>query len=301
MPKQQLREATDADVQNFIKGWGAAPSAPGAPAASASEEPRPGHVPTDDELDWQQRAGKGVAKEGASLITGTGRLINKGIGLVSPSTRDELGELAERIPGVKRMEAFAAEPSSSFAESAGGLGLDLATGFAAPELGIGSRIAQVANKIAPTARYVRGMGLVPTGFGRAAGAASTAGEAAGKGAIGGAVANPDDPETGAIAGAAGGAALPAASAFLRSPIGKTVGGFAARGGVGAGFAGLAHLLGVPHQALTAIGLAPFVHHWHGLGSGIHRFGRYAFDRAGRVIGYIDPVTGGIVAGRVSED
>lgn len=65
------------------------------------------------------RAGQGVAKFGAGAVTGLPRLANAGIGLISPRLSESLGDLAEKVPGVKRMENFAAAPSESKAENLG--------------------------------------------------------------------------------------------------------------------------------------------------------------------------------------
>lgn len=284
-----------------------------ASAASAPAEPDPhraGHVPPPDELDWQQAAGRGVAKEGASLLTGAAHLANRGLGLVAPETSRKLGDLAERVPGVRQMEEFAAEPYQSFAEGVGGTALDVFGAGATPELGLGRGISALANKIAPTMRYVRGARggarLVPTTFGKITGKAATAAETAGKGAIGGAVANPDDPVTGAEIGAAAGAAIPGVGGAMRSPVGQFFGGSLARSlpsaALGAGI-GYRHggVEGGIEGALTGAAIHG-VHHsirsYHSpVGHWLHSFGKKAFDKAGRFIGYIHPLTGGIIAGR----
>jgi hypothetical protein len=107
-------------LDDYLKEIGAPPVGGAAPAASApASASSPGHVPTYDELDYQQKAGQGVAKFGAQALTGIPRAINAGIGLASPNLREKLGDLAERVPGVKRMEAFAASPSEGGWETAG--------------------------------------------------------------------------------------------------------------------------------------------------------------------------------------
>ena len=58
----------------------------GPPGTSKGGGAKPSAGPSDDQLDWQQRAGKGVAKSLAATATGIPRAINAGIGLVAPET-----------------------------------------------------------------------------------------------------------------------------------------------------------------------------------------------------------------------
>lgn len=288
--KEPIKAASDADIDAWIKTLGH-PSADIAEAPAAGGPDRYQGILGSGPLEGVQR---GLAKEGASLAVNTARLGNRAIGLVSPSLRSRLSDLAEQVPGMKGLEAFADAPKEGIGEHIGGFGMDVAGGLGLGEIGVGSKIAQGASMIAPTGRFVRGMGFMPTRWGKVAGAASTAGEAAAKGAIGGAVADPDDPIRGAEFGAAGGAAVPGVSRALGSRMGQFVGGAAARG--------------VPAMGLHALGMhGPGLHLFRHAGSSYHsplgrwltRFGHAVFDRAGRVIGYIDPVTGGLVGGRIA--
>ena len=128
------------DLDKFLKDIGEEP----ADRAKPLDRPDAAAEPTRSagKLDWQQRAGKGVAKSLAGTVTGIPRVINAGIGLASPSLRNTLGDLAEQIPGVKRMEDFAAEPSESWAETFGRLGGEGAQLLLGPgELKLGEKLA----------------------------------------------------------------------------------------------------------------------------------------------------------------
>jgi hypothetical protein len=138
---------------DFMKSLGYPGSA--ATAASKKAEPGgPGHVPTYDELDYQQKAGQGVAKFGAQTLTGIPRAINAGIGLASPNLREKLGDLAERIPGVKRMEAFAASPSEGGWETAGNVAATGASMLVNPfkAFGIAQKLPGVVNAVSAPGR-----------------------------------------------------------------------------------------------------------------------------------------------------
>lgn len=88
----------------------------GAPAEPTEEKP----FNPDDY--WWERSGKGMRKAVAGAVTGIPRAVNAGIGLFSPDLRETLGDLAEKVPGVKSLEDFAQQPSESWAETIGGLG-----------------------------------------------------------------------------------------------------------------------------------------------------------------------------------
>lgn len=303
--KPEPRYLSDKEIDDWYKSTQtAAPAAPGgasaAPAApSAGDDVDRTHqgILAPGPMEGLQR---GFAKEAASLGVGAARLGNRAVGFLSPGLRTSLSDLAERVPGVKELEAFADRPSEDWGETAGGIGFDLAGGAGIGELGVGSKIAQGASRIAPTGRYVRGMGFMPTRWGKVAGAASTAGEAAAKGAIGGAITDPDDPLTGAGLGAVAGAAIPGASAALRSKYGQAMGGFATRGAVSAALTTLGHAFGVPPQVLGVLGIAPFVHHWHGLGRHLHGFGKGAMTAAGRGIRHIPATAAGMAGSRAEQ-
>lgn len=278
---------------------GAAPDAAPAPTELAEPSqaraqwapPAAGHVPEPDELDWQQRAGRGVAKTGAWALTGLGHLANQGVGLASPSMQRSLGDLAESVPGVKQMEEFGAQPYEGAAETIGGGLTQLAAGWATPELGLGRLVSGLGNMVAPTARFARGAALTPTGWGRAVGSAATAAESAGKGAIGGAIADPDNPVEGAKVGAVGGLAPPGLSRLLRSRAGQYVGGAMARAapslGLGAAVGYHGPFMHAAHHGVRS---------WHSpIGRWFDKYGRKLFDQTGKFIGYVNPLTGGLIA------
>jgi hypothetical protein len=140
------------DVDDFMKKMGY--PGEGTTASGKKSAPGPGHVPTYDELDYQQKAGQGVAKFGAQALTGIPRAINAGIGLAAPNLRENLGDLAERIPGVKRMEAFAASPSEGGWETAGNVAATGASMLVNPfkAFGIAQKLPGVVNAVSAPGR-----------------------------------------------------------------------------------------------------------------------------------------------------
>lgn len=117
----------------------------GSGSAESSEDEGPGFLTS---------VARGAAKEGASLLTGTGNLANKAIGLVSPSTRDLLSERASQSPDIQRMQQFGSEPYQNVGEYVGGIGTDIGTGFAIPTGWIGRAVTSVLGRILP-ARTIR--------------------------------------------------------------------------------------------------------------------------------------------------
>ena len=99
------------------KKAGGDPAPEDKPAAAATEE-----KPFNPDDYWWERSGKGMRKAVAGAVTGIPRAVNAGIGLFSPDLQETLGDLAEKVPGVKSLEDFAQQPSESWAETIGGLG-----------------------------------------------------------------------------------------------------------------------------------------------------------------------------------
>ena len=251
---------------------------------STSQETRT--APRYEDLDWQQKMGQGVAKNVAGIATGVPRLINKGIGLVSPGLSESLGDLAERIPGVKRAEEFAASPSEGGFETAGGA---LATGA---ELVAGPGEWKLGEKLAskfPTPTFAGGgKGFVPTPRPWVKTLGDVA-ESTGRGAVAGAIADPDDPGTGATIGAATGGLARPLGGLLRSEIGQMAAGHAARGTAWAAVQGLGHAIGVPAHILWAAGVPEAILFWHSpLGKMLHGGGRRAAELVGRALVKADP-------------
>jgi hypothetical protein len=282
----------DAEVDKLLYGDAGPPGTPSKGGGGAA----PG--PSDDQLDWQQRAGKGVAKSLAGAATGIPRAINAGIGLVSPEAQEKLGNLGEQIPGVKRMEAFAAEPSTSWAETAGNLAGTGATMLAGPgELEIGSKLASMF----PKATFAgRGMGFVAKqrpwvrNLGQAA-------EYTGRGALAGAETDPNDPGAGAALGAATGGLTPAAGRALRSKMGRWMGEQIARHGPVAAMNAVAYHMGVPSHLLWESGFAQaFLWHHAPWGGPLGEYGRRGARGLGQLMMRSDPRIPGAAAGSLED-
>ena len=121
MPKQAPETWNDDEINKFLGSRGHTPATPGtappvpagtAPAADPSATgypPRPGVMdqirgylgmgeaptgrpPSYGEMDWQQAAGQGMAREGASLLTGAARLAGKGMNAVGSLLPEKYGK-----------------------------------------------------------------------------------------------------------------------------------------------------------------------------------------------------------------
>jgi hypothetical protein len=300
------------DLDKYLKSIGEKPIAemstePPKPAAAAPSEPYQG-ILAPGPMEGVQR---GVAKGAAELGVGAARLAGKGIGLVSPNAQSELGELAQRVPGAKQLQEFADRPYADPGEMAGDIGLNLATAGGVGATRLPGLVKGLAGRIAPTSQYVRGVGWIPTRFGRVAAGAGTATEAAAKGAVGGAIADPDDPGTGAAVGAAGGVVPGAVSKALQGRAGQYLGGSLARSVAGVAVpAAVGYAVGGKQGAEVGggLGLTNLVHHglrhtvvsYHSpMGQWLHKFGKGLFDKGGRLIGWINPTTGGFVAAQIA--
>lgn len=360
MPKPKTETWDDNQIDEFLKSRGhdtQAPAAPGAGTAQADTAPgfnqgpgvleqirsflagdAPiGRQPSYGEMDWQQAMGQGVARRGASLLTGAARLAGKGMkaagSLLPEHTSKGINEAVDRDfenPTFQRLEEFGNEQSEGFAESAGSFLPDIAMGGMMPSLRLGQLAARAvpATRAVPTMTQVAGspVWVNPLGAGgrfmqtaprfvagttraanpRALAAARMAGggaEAAAKGAAAGAISNPDDPLTGAEAGAGAGVGGKVAGAALRSPMARSLGGHLARY---VPASALGYLIGghYGHGPLGA--LLGGAHHAasgtvrHARHGGLERFGQAVFDSAGRFLGYL-PGTAGAVAGRATSD
>jgi hypothetical protein len=285
----------DPEVDKLLYGSAGPPGSPSKSGGGAASGPG------DDQLDWQQRTGKGIAKTLAGAVTSIPRAINAGIGLVAPETSEKLGELGERIPGVKRMEDFAAEPSTSWAETAGNVLGTGATLLAGPgELEIGAKLASMFPKATwmGASGLGRGFRAMPRPWVRNLGQAA---EYAGRGAVAGAVTDPNDPGAGAAFGAVTGGLTPAAGRALRSRMGTWVGGQVARHGPVAMANALAYHLGVPAHLLWETGfMQAFLWHHAPLGGPLERYGRRGARGLGKLLMRADPRLPGAAAGSLED-
>jgi hypothetical protein len=356
MPKKEQPIATEQEMHDWLKSRGHNLDQPSAPpvvsSGQAAAAPSPastgdggpgileqihstvagdiqsGRPVSYDDLDWQQAAGQGAAREAARLGIGAAKLAGQ---LLPTSVRNTLGSAAESIPGVKRMEDFAAAPGEGFAENIGGGAVDIVGGGMLPSLGLGSRAAAmvprtVTGTVTPGAvtpiwnagQWIARAGTPTVNFAvknypraaKAAGFAGSAAESAAKGALGGAVASPDDPVTGAEYGAGGALAGRGAGAALGSRTGQYIGGLTGRYAPTTALgAMLGHGYGLPGSAAGAAGLGTLAHgvlgrtahHYHSpLGRSLDRTGRAVFDSAGRFLGYL-PGAVGIESGRLATE
>jgi hypothetical protein len=234
-----------------------------------------------------QSFSEGVGGVGADVVTG----------LATPEFG--LGRLAARaVPATRTVPTLthAATPPA----------------FVKP-LGLPGRFMQTAGQWVPGTKQVQNPNIVQnvTRAGQVV-------ENAAKGAAGGAVANPDDPTTGAEYGALGGLGQRGLGAALRNRFGAGLGGILFRyvpasvlggligyqhGGTHEGVTGALTGAGgtAAHHALSGArhGLTHSVRGYHGVGHQLHQAGRASFDNAGRFLGYVDPVTGGLLTGRAT--
>jgi hypothetical protein len=124
MPKSSLEALTDK------MGYKEGPAKPAAPAGkdAAAPAPAPGEKGAITQAlesfeEGSQARNTGMMRAVAGVVTGIPRAANAGIGYFKPGWAKTLGDVAERVPGVKRMEEFAAEESKDRNESIGyGLG-----------------------------------------------------------------------------------------------------------------------------------------------------------------------------------
>jgi hypothetical protein len=359
-----MPEQSDKDIEGWLKGRGydfgegktpdrpnieKAPVASGSAGATPTNEPGPvtsaiesvhDYIAGPEGIGPQMRRGAGKALTSTAL--GAASLAGQ---VLPTSVRKTLGQMAQSVPGVQQAQDFANEPYQSFSEGVGGVGGDIVTGLATPELGLNRLAARAVPKTmtvptlthaATPPAFVKPMGLpgrfmqtagqwIPgtkqvqnPNIVRRAGQAGQFVENTAKGAVGGAIANPDDPATGAEYGALGGLSQRALGAALRNRFGAGLGGILFRyvpasvlggligyqhGGVHEGItgAGLGATGTLGHHVYSGVrhGLAHGVRGYHGVGGQLHKAGRASFDSAGRFLGYVDPVTGGLLTGRAT--
>jgi hypothetical protein len=286
--------------QRGYLGGSAAPGVqePGKPEATTPLAP----TPPDPSMEGSGILGpgdlkstaRGMAKGAAEFGVGATRLAGKGLGLISPGAQSKLGELAEQVPGVPRLEQFADRPYTDLAEAAGDLGGSILSGGAI-ERGITTGLVRGVDALTPLARMTRTpagqLTFVPTTAGKITKYAAPAAGAVGAGAAGGIAGDPEDPVTGAEVGAATGFVPGAVGRGMRSRAGQYLGGSLARSAAGAAMHGAA-----PGAGLFAHGLRHTVVSYHSpMGQWLQKFGKGLFDQGGRLIGWINPLTGGFVA------
>jgi hypothetical protein len=344
MPKSEPPIATEQEMHDWLKSRGHNLDQPNAPAAAPSGQAaaapqtagdgspgmleqlhsavagdiQPGRPVSYGDMDWQQAAGQGAAREAVRLGVGAAHLAGQ---VLPESVRNTLGSAAERIPGVKRLEEFASADQEGLAEMIGSGAVDVAGGGMLPSLGLGTRAAaMVPRTVTPgtvTPIWNAGQWLARvtpttvTTYPRATRAARFAGnvaESAAKGALGGAVANPDDPATGAEYGAGGALAGRTAGRALQSPTGQylagVVGRYAPTTALGAM---LGHGYGTPGMAGGAAGLGALAHtamgktahHYHSpLGRQLDYSGRGLAATIGELLRSL-PATVGAAGGRAA--
>jgi hypothetical protein len=196
------------------------------------------------------------------------------------------------------MEAFAVEPSTSWAETGGnvlGTGAQLLMGPG--ELEIGAKLASMFPKATFASRAVTGG---PTFIAKQRPWVHNLGQAAeyaGRGAVAGAVTDPSDPGAGAALGAVTGGLTPAAGRALRSRMGEWIGGQIARHGPLAAINAVAYHMGVPAHLLWESGFAQaFLWHSSPLGRPLERYGRRGARGLGQLLMRTDPRIPGAAGG-----
>jgi hypothetical protein len=223
--------------------------------------------------------GRGVAKSLAGTATGIPRAINAGIGLFDPAARQSLGAMAERVPGVKRMEQFAAEPSQSWAETAGYAGATGAQLLAGP--------TQLPGK------FAAGQGFVRTAPSRA----GTAISVPARGAAGGAATDPENPGAGAVTGALTAGLTPGLGALAQSRAGQYVANNAMRGTTALAVTSIAEAAGLPAHWLWAVGIPELIRFYHSpLGSKLGAAGERGAVKVGGALQRALPTAVGGAAG-----
>lgn len=291
-------------TDDFMKSLGypgkdattAPPPGPGtAPAATAAAAPASDPNPTPD---WQRSMGKGVAKSLAGTATALPKLANEGIRLASPGLADKLSDLAERVPGVHRMEEFAQEPSDNWAETAGYLGGEAGQLLMGPgELKWGAKLASKFPK-AVWGGPGQGFKAVARPWLERTGRSA---EGVVRGGAAGAITDPQDPAAGAVGGAALGGLAPSVGALAKSQAGQWMGGVAARNVPWAALAAVADHMGVPREWLWTAGLPELLRWYHSpVGRRLTQAGRSMARAGGRGIERADPRIAGGLAGSAGE-
>lgn len=288
---------TNDDIEQLLKKY-RKPADPKKPEIDLPPPAAPRTLPTssaapaahDTWLDrankWGDEADTGILKRFAGAATGIPRAINAGIGLVAPSLSAKMGDLAEQVPGVKRMQEFAAEPSQSWPETIGGLG-----GLAV--------MGGVPKAAAAPAVYAGGGKFIP-GMAPPISRTAKLAEATARGAAAGAATDPDSPGTGAIVGGATAGLAPVAGQVMRSSAGQAAIGHAVRT-IPAGIAtGLASHFGLPKEWLLGVGLPALVQTYHSQsGTKIADVGKAAARKIGRKLQRLPSTAVGAGAGEAA--
>jgi hypothetical protein len=338
MPKQQQAQPwSDDEINKFLSSRGHNPATPEAPPGGTSAAdpqatgypPRPGVMdqirsylgigeaptgrpPTYGEMDWQQAAGQGAAREAASLGVGAARLAGRAL---PEGARASIGSALENVPGVTRLEQFADAPAEGPAEYLGSGAMDVVAGSAIPTAGLGNLAARAATRTTPV--WVNPLGAGGRWLGsvanprtvQAARVGGNVAEAAGKGALGGAITDPDDPSAGARHGAEAALGGRAIGGALRSRPVQEIAGTMGRYGIPTG---IGYLLAGPAGAGIGGGLGAIANevgkaarhsahrYYSGIGQTLDRSGRAVFDSAGRFLGYLPATIGGEAARATSD-
>ena len=255
-----------------------------------------GRPPTDEEMDWQQRMGRGVAHGLARFGTGLGDIVHRYV----PGMNDVAAAIPEPAKEKYReLREFGKTPSKSMAESIGEFGGEaLPTAF----LPVGRAAGMVERALTPAPVFQRGLGFTTqvapqlSRAGKAAVAGTRAAEAATAGAVGGAVADPENPGQGAAIGAASGVVPPGIAGLLRGRVGQIIGEHGLRHSLGALAAHTLAHHGVPWEMATWAW--PTVSWLRSpIGLRLYRHGPNIVDGTGRLIGTIPSGAAGTAASK----
>lgn len=283
-------------LDDYLKDIGEKPT-----ASQSTDPPAAAREPSTAE-SVLRGAGKSATNLGVTVAEHAPFAMIPGGTLIPPSMRSRLGDLVRQIPGVKQIEQFGQEPYENTAETIGGVGFDVGSSLAVPEIRGAGLASSMIGRMTPLARYAARSGFSPTTAGRVAGGIDRAIGRSATGAAAGAVTNPDDPITGAEGGAVGGLAPGVAGRALRGTTGQRLA--TNLGGFGLAFEVAQWLkhMGVPDMFAYGLPFAMFGggHHWGGrvppMGRATRGAVRGAFDAAGRAIEHVGPKVGGAAGG-----
>jgi hypothetical protein len=258
------------DLEKFSKsmGFDKAPPATATPVTPAATAEGSGGILSsissgiekahDFVEDWdplsQKHLGGEIARGEGKALGSLGLGAAKLAGHAFPSINKAIAD----SPSAQQLQQFVDQPPESAAETVGNVMTQGATMMAGPG-------------------WARAAGYIPKAY-RYARAGVEGVEAAAKGALGGAVANPDDPKTGAMSGAAGSMLPGALGQGLRSAPVKFMGRWMLPE---TAWALLHGYTGVPFYS----GLGPLVA-WHTspFGRALRNTGEKIVDQTGRLIG-----------------
>jgi len=298
-----MPDFTDADIEKFLQSRGVKTQSAPAPTPDASPAPTPGSAQAapaggggekpSEELDWQRRASRGVAKGAARFASNAMQLA----GNVFPGMAEKMqfSPTLNRLAG--QMREFGDEPSEDWAQWFGSGAGEVVPSLMMPGVGARRVAGAIASRLPAT--FARGGGFAPSGAARAITGTGRVVDAAAKGAEAGAIANPEDPGAGAMVGGAAGGAGAVVGPAMRSPMGQWLGGHVPT-------SGLSHLAAT---AATAAGAPPWMTYplahsirWYSspLGRKLHFAGRWITDQTGRIIGEIPPGVAGQATSQVMQ-